>query len=254
MFLYFLGWWQYDERTNHDLETAYSSGRRIYEVLVAGFLYIIDFDRMIQHRKNDPNRRRRIKRDLASIPKKGVAGLKSTQTCLGESSSLPTNPGSSSSSAQVSSHIENSSSSSHLVRPNNHLSDNQPELTELESLQLLHSDVYQDLHDPLVDEHYPVTRDLSPTYELSNGDDSNLFQTENSALCHFSEPSSSLGDILLGDDNGIDNFYPSIEEISDTEPDYLDVDPFWAQIDGSVDNLTDSLCNLHVNEPDFDYL
>jgi len=43
---------------------------------VAGFLYIIDFDRMIQLRRNDPSRRRRIKRDLSSIPKKGVAGIK----------------------------------------------------------------------------------------------------------------------------------------------------------------------------------
>ena len=31
---------------------------------------------MIQLRRNDPSRRRRIKRDLSSIPKKGVAGIK----------------------------------------------------------------------------------------------------------------------------------------------------------------------------------
>ncbi|CAL4071245.1 unnamed protein product [Meganyctiphanes norvegica] len=70
------GWWQYDERTSFELENSYSSGQRACEVLVAGFLYIIDFDRMVQLRRNDPSRRRRIKRDLSSIPKKGVAGIK----------------------------------------------------------------------------------------------------------------------------------------------------------------------------------
>lgn len=58
------------------MEAAYGSGQRACEVLVAGFLYIIDFDRMVQLRRNDPSRRRRIKRDLSSIPKKGVAGIK----------------------------------------------------------------------------------------------------------------------------------------------------------------------------------
>lgn len=74
--VYFAGWWQYDERTSYELEAAYGSGQRACEVLVAGFLYIIDFDRMVQLRRNDPSRRRRIKRDLSSIPKKGVAGIK----------------------------------------------------------------------------------------------------------------------------------------------------------------------------------
>ena len=30
----------------------------------------------MQYRRNDPSRRRKIKRDLASAPKKGVAGLR----------------------------------------------------------------------------------------------------------------------------------------------------------------------------------
>ncbi|XP_046993105.1 E3 ubiquitin-protein ligase rnf146 [Schistocerca americana] len=70
------GWWQYDERTSHELETAYKKGERICELLIAGFLYVADFDDMLQVRQNDPSRRRRIKRDLATIPKKGVAGLR----------------------------------------------------------------------------------------------------------------------------------------------------------------------------------
>lgn len=40
---------------------------------------MIDFDQMLQYRKSEPSRRRRIKRDLASIPKKGVAGLRLEQ-------------------------------------------------------------------------------------------------------------------------------------------------------------------------------
>ncbi|XP_066998166.1 E3 ubiquitin-protein ligase rnf146 [Anabrus simplex] len=70
------GWWQYDERTSRELENAYKRGERICELLIAGFLYVADFDAMLQLRRNDPSRRRRIKRDLATIPKKGVAGLR----------------------------------------------------------------------------------------------------------------------------------------------------------------------------------
>ena len=76
----FLGWWQYDERTCSELESAYKRSQRLCELLIAGFLYVIDFDQMLQYRKTDLSRRRRIKRDLASIPKKGVAGLRMEQS------------------------------------------------------------------------------------------------------------------------------------------------------------------------------
>lgn len=46
------------------------------EILIVGHLYIIDFEHMHQYRLNDTQRRRRIKYDLISAPKKGVAGLK----------------------------------------------------------------------------------------------------------------------------------------------------------------------------------
>lgn len=39
-------------------------------------MYTCDFEAMTQLRQDDPSRRRRVKRDLASIPKKGVAGLR----------------------------------------------------------------------------------------------------------------------------------------------------------------------------------
>lgn len=71
-----LGWWQYDERTSRELEAAYKSDQRTCELLIVGQLYIADFDAMLQLRRNDMARRRRIKRDLASIPKKGIAGLR----------------------------------------------------------------------------------------------------------------------------------------------------------------------------------
>ena len=73
------GWWQYDERASTEIEENYKKSVKTLEMLIAGFLYIIDFENMLQYRRNDPTRRRKIKRDLLSIPdKKGVAGLKVT--------------------------------------------------------------------------------------------------------------------------------------------------------------------------------
>ncbi|XP_039285208.1 E3 ubiquitin-protein ligase rnf146 [Nilaparvata lugens] len=70
------GWWQYDVRTNGDLETAFKQGDRSCELLIAGHLYLADFDAMQQVRRDESFRVRRIKRDLATMPKKGVAGLR----------------------------------------------------------------------------------------------------------------------------------------------------------------------------------
>ena len=70
------GWWQYDERTNVELEESYNAKKRSFELLIAGYMYVIDLDNMLQMRRHDQSRRRRIKRDLVSAPKKGIAGLK----------------------------------------------------------------------------------------------------------------------------------------------------------------------------------
>ena len=70
------GWWQYDERTDAELEESYRANKRTFELLIAGYVYVIDLDSMLQYRRLDPSRRRRIKRDLVSAPKKGIAGLK----------------------------------------------------------------------------------------------------------------------------------------------------------------------------------
>lgn len=59
------------------MESSYKKGEKACELLIAGFLYIVDLENMLQIRRNDPARRRRVKRDFATIPKKGVAGLHS---------------------------------------------------------------------------------------------------------------------------------------------------------------------------------
>lgn len=77
------GWWQYDPRATTELEERFNSGQfQLFEICIAGFLYVIDFENMIQYRRNDPSRRRRIKRDLSTISKKGVAGLKVKTTTI----------------------------------------------------------------------------------------------------------------------------------------------------------------------------
>ncbi|KRT80637.1 hypothetical protein AMK59_5307, partial [Oryctes borbonicus] len=101
------GWWQYDERTSRELEASYKAGERICELLIAGFLYVADLEAMLQIRRNDPSRRRRIKRDLANIPKKGIAGLRTEsdvpnqeqETQPSESANTTSNPGSAESSS-----------------------------------------------------------------------------------------------------------------------------------------------------------
>lgn len=70
------GWWQYDERTRRELEDAFSEGRKTAEMLIAGFLYVADLENMVQYRRNEHTRRRRMKRDAVGVPKKGVAGLR----------------------------------------------------------------------------------------------------------------------------------------------------------------------------------
>ncbi|XP_078505012.1 E3 ubiquitin-protein ligase RNF146 [Lissotriton helveticus] len=70
------GWWQYDERTSRELEDAFTKGKKNTEMLIAGFLYVADLENMVQFRRNEHGRRRKIKRDIIDIPKKGVAGLR----------------------------------------------------------------------------------------------------------------------------------------------------------------------------------
>lgn len=70
------GWWQYDPRISNEIEASYKEGEMTLKVMIAGFMYIVDVDKMVQYRENIPSRVRCIKRDLIDIPdKKGIAGL-----------------------------------------------------------------------------------------------------------------------------------------------------------------------------------
>ncbi|KAL1129291.1 hypothetical protein AAG570_013820, partial [Ranatra chinensis] len=82
------GWWQYDVRASTELEAAYLRGDLTCELLIAGYLYTVDFEEMVQARRSEPARRRRIKRDTADCPKKGVAGLRQSQPVNQSSSTV----------------------------------------------------------------------------------------------------------------------------------------------------------------------
>lgn len=70
------GWWQYDERTSLELETAFKQGKAHCELLIAGYIYVADFALMLQVRRDNHSRKRKIKRDVYNAPKKGIAGLR----------------------------------------------------------------------------------------------------------------------------------------------------------------------------------
>ena len=72
------GWWQYDDRTQPELERAHREGQTSVVMLIAGFNYQIDFSAMLQYRVNDPNRKRAIKREKVNAPLqiKGIAGIR----------------------------------------------------------------------------------------------------------------------------------------------------------------------------------
>jgi len=73
------GWWEYDCRTSQELEEVHSAGVLELEMMIAGYIYIIDFTSMVQKRKSAQQIQRKIKRDKNVIDKIGVAGLKPTR-------------------------------------------------------------------------------------------------------------------------------------------------------------------------------
>ena len=85
------GWWEYEERLVGEIEEAFQQSKNelnlddgtlinnsLSEFLIAGYMYVIDFNLMVQFRKDNPNRKRRIKRDQKENIHnyKGVAGLR----------------------------------------------------------------------------------------------------------------------------------------------------------------------------------
>ena len=71
------GWWQYDERTNLILEEAFEKEEGVINVLIAGSVYIVDFENSCQYKQNAQSRRRKIKREVIKDVngKKGIAGI-----------------------------------------------------------------------------------------------------------------------------------------------------------------------------------
>ena len=69
------GCWQYETRTSGGLEDVHTRGIRKLELLIVGYIFIINFENMCQYQRDDPSKCRRIKRDLFNISKKGVAGI-----------------------------------------------------------------------------------------------------------------------------------------------------------------------------------
>jgi len=73
------GWWEFDVRTAELIEEKYndtsSDGPLTLELMIAGYIYVIDLEAMCQRRKDNPNIRRRIKRDKEIADKRGVAGI-----------------------------------------------------------------------------------------------------------------------------------------------------------------------------------
>lgn len=69
------GWWLYDELTSQEIEANYTNGMASCEVMISGFVYVIDFVTMKQYRKDEPSVQRDIKRDHNLNDTKGIAGL-----------------------------------------------------------------------------------------------------------------------------------------------------------------------------------
>lgn len=57
------GWWLYDERTCQELEEAYEQKEKECTIFVAGNLYTVNFDQMLQKHRTDASRTRKVKRN-----------------------------------------------------------------------------------------------------------------------------------------------------------------------------------------------
>lgn len=72
------GWWLYDKQTSTEIENAFQNQEPFVELLIAGFIYVIDFEEMAQYRKEVPGKVRKIQRAKTDPKIKGIAGLKTS--------------------------------------------------------------------------------------------------------------------------------------------------------------------------------
>lgn len=70
------GWWMYEDRTSEEIERGFVEKAKSLKIQISGFTYLVDYESMVQLREDRPNRKRKIKRDIASSDGvKGVAGI-----------------------------------------------------------------------------------------------------------------------------------------------------------------------------------
>lgn len=70
------GWWKYDSRSSDEIEKAYRAGTNVIQLMLCGVNYNIDLRDMQQTSSAVPARRRKMKREHATVQRsKGVAGL-----------------------------------------------------------------------------------------------------------------------------------------------------------------------------------
>lgn len=71
------GWWQFEERTASELESAVISGLAQFDTLICGSIYTLDLSKMIQFKKDRPWQARKLLRELPSkVERRGIAGIK----------------------------------------------------------------------------------------------------------------------------------------------------------------------------------
>lgn len=70
------GWWEYECRSATEIENAFQLKLNQLEILLCGDMYVIDFPNLRQYKKESPERKRKIKRDLKRHGRvKGIAGI-----------------------------------------------------------------------------------------------------------------------------------------------------------------------------------
>lgn len=71
-----VGWWLYEKRTSEEIEEHFKLSNKKFDLLICGTMYTIDLERNIQYNRENPTRRRKLKREKAiNIAVKGVAGV-----------------------------------------------------------------------------------------------------------------------------------------------------------------------------------